>query len=88
MVLGKNDICLYCFPCLLVAHLEVAREETEGLVGLACGRADVGYPPQVIPDSDSQVLRHADVLNDVSMEFIRWDDLLPLACGTRRGAFL
>ena len=76
------------FPCLLVADLEVAPEETEGLVGFACGRPDVGSPPQVILDSDSQVLRHADVLKNVSMELIRWDHLFPLACGSQRRAFL
>ena len=73
------------FLCLLVADLE---EETEGLVGFACGRVDVGSPPQVVLDGDSQVLGRADVLKDVSMELIRWDDLLPLACGTQRRAFL
>jgi len=76
------------FLCLLVADLEVAPEETEGLVGLVCGRADVGSPPQESLDGDSQVLRHADVLRDASMELIRWDHLLPLACGTQRRAFL
>jgi len=35
------------FLCLLVADLEVAPEETEGLVGLVCGRADVGSPPHL-----------------------------------------
>ena len=75
------------FLCLLVADLEVAPEETKGLVGFACGRADVGYPPQAILDGDFQVLRHADVLKDVFMELIGWDDL-PLACGTQFRAFL
>ena len=73
---NKGFVC--SFLCLLVADLEVAPEETEGLAGFACDRADVGSPPQVILDSDSQVLRHADVLNDVSIELIRRDDLFLL----------
>ena len=70
---NKGFVC--SFLCLLVVDLEVAPEETKGLVGFACGRADVGYPPQVILDDDSQVLRHADVLKDVFMELIGWGDL-------------
>ena len=76
------------FLCLLVANLEVVLEEAERLVGFACSRADAGSPPQVILDGDSQVLRCADVLKDLSMGLIHWDDLLLLACGTQCRAFL
>ena len=48
----------------------------------------MGSPPQVILDGDSQVLRHADVLKNVSMELIHWDDLLLLVCGTQCRVFL
>ena len=50
------------FLCLLVADLEVAPEEAEGLVGPVCDGVDVGSPLQVVLDVDSKICCRVDVL--------------------------
>ena len=85
---GEQGRFVRSFLCLLVVDPEIAPEEAEGLVGFAGGRIDMGSPSQVILDGDSQVLCFADIFQDVSMELVRWDYLLPLACGTQRRTFL